>query len=81
MVSLTMTRKAEPLDAPSGELRLRSGCHGMMAKPNPMPTTRYNVPASTLRVEEEIRHSRFVTTIGPAATVEDAVVVHPPNRR
>lgn len=34
--------------------------------------TRYPVPARTHRVEQEIRRSRFVTTIGRAATAEQA---------
>lgn len=33
---------------------------------------RYSVPASTRRVEDVIDRSRFITTIGPAATVEEA---------
>jgi uncharacterized YigZ family protein len=37
-----------------------------------MPVTRYMVPAAAHRVEEEIQHSRFITTIGPAPTVEAA---------
>ncbi len=35
-------------------------------------TTRYPVPARIHRVEEEIRHSRFITTIGPATSPEEA---------
>jgi len=34
--------------------------------------SRYPVPARTHRTEEEVRHSRFVTTIGRAATPEEA---------
>jgi uncharacterized YigZ family protein len=33
---------------------------------------RYPVPARTHRVEQEIRRSRFITTVGRAATVEEA---------
>lgn len=36
------------------------------------PRHRYPVPASTWRVEEEIKRSRFITTVGRAATVEAA---------
>ena len=32
----------------------------------------YPIPAAIHRVEEKIRRSHFITTIGPAATVEDA---------
>jgi uncharacterized YigZ family protein len=35
-------------------------------------TTRYPVPARIHRVEEEIRRSRFITTIGPARSAEEA---------
>jgi uncharacterized YigZ family protein len=34
--------------------------------------TRYRVPASTFRLEEEIKHSRFITTLARAGTIEDA---------
>jgi len=38
-----------------------------------MPSpTRYPVPARVHRVEEEIRRSRFITTIGPAPSPEEA---------
>jgi uncharacterized YigZ family protein len=37
-----------------------------------MTVTRYKVPAGVLRVEEEIKRSRFITTIGPAPTLEAA---------
>ena len=37
-------------------------------------TGRYPIPARTHRVEEEIKRSRFVTTIGYAATVDEARV-------
>lgn len=33
---------------------------------------RYRIPATVHRVEEEIKRSRFITTVGPAATVEAA---------
>ncbi|MEW5982776.1 MAG: YigZ family protein [Acidobacteriota bacterium] len=33
---------------------------------------RYPVPAGTHRVDEEIRRSRFITTIGRASTIDDA---------
>jgi len=33
---------------------------------------RYPIPAARHRVEEEILRSRFITTVGPAPTVEDA---------
>jgi uncharacterized YigZ family protein len=33
---------------------------------------RYPAPSSTRRVEDVIDRSRFITTVGPAATVEDA---------
>jgi uncharacterized YigZ family protein len=33
---------------------------------------RYKIPAAPHRVEEEIQRSRFITTVGPAATVEEA---------
>ncbi len=33
---------------------------------------RYSVPASTRRVEDVIDRSRFITTVGPAATAEEA---------
>lgn len=33
---------------------------------------RYPVPAGTHRVEEEIKRSRFITTVGRAATVDEA---------
>jgi uncharacterized YigZ family protein len=36
-------------------------------------TTRYAVPARTHRVETEIRRSRFITSLGRAASVEQAV--------
>ncbi len=36
------------------------------------PPTRYPVPARTHRVEEVIRRSRFITTIGRAATPDEA---------
>ena len=35
-------------------------------------STRYQIPAETHRVEEEIRRSRFITTLGYTPTVEDA---------
>ena len=31
---------------------------------------RYPIPAETHRVEEEIKHSRFITTLSPAPTIE-----------
>lgn len=34
--------------------------------------TRYAMPAATVRTSEEIKRSRFLTTLGPAATVEAA---------
>ena len=37
-----------------------------------MPATRYPVPARTHRIEEEIRRSRFIATIGRAASPSDA---------
>jgi len=37
-----------------------------------MSSTRYPIPARTHRVEEEIRRSRFITTVGYAPTVEEA---------
>ena len=40
--------------------------------PLPMVATRYLIPATSHRVEEEIRHSRFVTSVGGAPTVEAA---------
>ena len=33
---------------------------------------RYPIPAGRYRVEQEITHSRFITTIGPVQSVEDA---------
>ncbi len=33
---------------------------------------RYPIPAERVRIGEEIKKSRFVTTLGPAATVEEA---------
>ena len=33
---------------------------------------RYRIPAATHRIEEEIKRSRFITTVGPAPTVEAA---------
>ncbi len=38
-----------------------------------MPGARYPVPARTCRIEEEIRRSRFITTIGRAASADEAV--------
>jgi uncharacterized YigZ family protein len=37
-----------------------------------MTEGRYRVPAGVQRVEEEIKRSRFITTIGPAPTLEAA---------
>lgn len=37
-----------------------------------MPSVRYRVPAALHRVEEEIKQSRFVTTVAPASTLEAA---------
>ncbi len=37
-----------------------------------MSATRYPIPAQTHRVEEEIRRSRFITTVGYAPTVDEA---------
>lgn len=37
-----------------------------------MTANRYAVPAATYRVEDEVRRSRFVTTVGRAATDADA---------
>ncbi len=37
-----------------------------------MTTNRYSIPAARHRVEEEILRSRFITTIGPAASVAEA---------
>lgn len=37
-----------------------------------MTVQRYPIPAQTHRVEEEIRRSRFITTVAHAPTVEDA---------
>lgn len=37
--------------------------------------TRYPVPASTHRLEEEVRRSRFITTVARAATPADAAAV------
>ena len=34
--------------------------------------TRYRVPAALHRVEQQISRSRFITTIGPSSTVEEA---------
>jgi uncharacterized YigZ family protein len=39
------------------------------------PPSRYPVPARTHRVEEHIKRSRFVTTIGRASTVDEATSV------
>jgi uncharacterized YigZ family protein len=36
------------------------------------PATRYPVPGGRIRVEEVILRSRFITTAGPAASVEEA---------
>ena len=36
------------------------------------PTDRYPIPASEHRTREEISRSRFVTTVAPAATIDDA---------
>ena len=36
------------------------------------PPTRYPVPARVHRVEQEIRRSRFITTIGPVASADEA---------
>lgn len=36
------------------------------------PSSRYRVPAGTHRVEQEISRSRFITTVGRAATAEEA---------
>lgn len=35
-------------------------------------SARYPIPASRHRVEEEILRSRFITTVGPASTLEEA---------
>ena len=37
-----------------------------------MAEQRYRVPAGRHRVEQEVQRSRFVTTVAPAATVEEA---------
>lgn len=37
-----------------------------------MGSSRYPVPADRVRVEEEIKKSRFITDLGPVATVEEA---------
>jgi uncharacterized YigZ family protein len=37
-----------------------------------MTEGRYPVPAGEIRVEEEVKRSRFITTIGPAPTLEAA---------
>jgi uncharacterized YigZ family protein len=37
-----------------------------------MPRDRYPIPAARIRVEDEIKRSRFITTAGHACTVEDA---------
>lgn len=37
-----------------------------------MSATRYRVPAVRHRVEEEIKRSRFITTLAPAPTLEEA---------
>jgi uncharacterized YigZ family protein len=37
--------------------------------------SRYPVPAAQYRVEEEIRRSRFITTVAPAARTDEAVAV------
>jgi uncharacterized YigZ family protein len=37
-----------------------------------MTEARYRVPAGSERVEEEIKRSRFITTLGPAPTLEAA---------
>ncbi len=37
-----------------------------------MTATRYRVPATVYRIEVEIKRSRFITTIGPAASIHDA---------
>lgn len=37
-----------------------------------MPTARYRIPADAHRVEEEIKRSRFITSLGHAPTVEAA---------
>lgn len=37
-----------------------------------MSQPRYRVPATTHRVDAEIRHSRFITTVARAATIEEA---------
>ncbi len=39
------------------------------------PPSRYPVPARAHRVEEEIRRSRFITTIAPAASVDEAAAL------
>ncbi|MCC6170020.1 MAG: YigZ family protein [Caldilineaceae bacterium] len=36
------------------------------------PSNRYPIPAATWRVEEEIKRSRFITTVGAAPSVEAA---------
>ncbi len=35
-------------------------------------SSRYLMPANTHRVEEDIKRSRFITSLGPASTVEEA---------
>lgn len=35
-------------------------------------SSRYFMPANTHRVEEDIKRSRFITSLGPASTVEEA---------
>jgi uncharacterized YigZ family protein len=37
-----------------------------------MTTSRYPIPAAPVRVEEEIKRSRFITTLAPAPTLEAA---------
>lgn len=34
--------------------------------------SRYRVPATVIRVEDRIEHSRFISTLAPAASVDDA---------
>jgi uncharacterized YigZ family protein len=57
---MTMTTALKMMTAPMG------------AGPETSPQARYRIPAQIHRVEEEIKRSRFITTVAPVETVEAA---------
>lgn len=65
-MSIFRLRRSSASSVAFTPLTLTNGCTQLLM------ASRYPVPATVWRVEEEIKRSRFITTIGYAPTVEEA---------